>query len=110
MGMRSMNKPALLHEDVGPPPEGQRKKKITSLVFTDNSIKAAIARGMANKAMPPTGIVRCIKCFVVQKTPRDDSRRSALGKLAVQGRPGAGGTATISDASPSSGRWWWWRW
>ena len=34
------------------------KEKITSLVFTGHFIKAAIARGIANKAMPSTGIFR----------------------------------------------------
>ena len=64
-----MNKPALSYGGVGPPPEGQRKEKITSLVFTVHSINAAIARGMANKAMPFTGIVRSTIVFMIQKTP-----------------------------------------
>ena len=75
-----------------------------NLVFSGHSIKAAIARGMANRAMPSTGIVRSLIAFIIQKTSRDDSRRSTLGKQAVQGRPGAGGSVSISDAGLSSGR------
>ena len=59
-------------------------------------MKAAIARGIANKAVPSTGIVRSLFAFMIRETPRYGSRQSALGKKAVQGRPGAWGAVSIS--------------
>ena len=96
-----MNKPVW---ECRPPSRRAKKRKNHEPSFMDHSIKAAIARGMTNKATPSTGIVRSTERFMVQKTPRDGSRRSALGKQAIQGRPGAEGMVTISDASPSFGR------
>ena len=41
-----MNKPALTHGNVGPPPEGKGKEK-SHAQFHESDHKAAIARGMA---------------------------------------------------------------
>ena len=57
-GLRSMNKPALSHGNVGPPPDGPKKRKKYTPSFIKKFIKPAFSRGMANKAMPSTGIVR----------------------------------------------------
>ena len=57
-----------------------------------------MARGMANKAMPSTWIVRSAIALMTQKTPRDDSRRSALGKQALGAR-----SRSATRAAPSEG-------